>query len=148
MPNIASILKAEITRVARKEVRSEIEGLKKANAQHRAAIAQLRRELTEVHRQMKRVQHATGSRMASAPVAEHPGDGTPRRFSAARLAAHRAKLKLSAADYGKLIGVSGATIYLWEKGQTRPPSAQVQALGELKHLSRKALQERLAGPAV
>jgi len=30
MPNVASILKAEITRIARKEVRSEVEGLKKA----------------------------------------------------------------------------------------------------------------------
>ena len=55
-------------------------------------------------------------------------------------------MKLSAADYGKLVGVSGATIYLWEKGQTRPPSAQVQALGALKHLSRKAIQERLTKP--
>jgi hypothetical protein len=31
MPNIASILKAEISRVARKEVRAEIETLKKAS---------------------------------------------------------------------------------------------------------------------
>jgi len=31
------------------------------------------------------------------------------RFSATRLAAHRAKPGLSAADYGKLIGMIGAT---------------------------------------
>lgn len=144
MPNIASIVKAEIARLARKEIRTEIEGLKKANSQHRAAIAQLRRELVDAQKQMMRLRQPSGSRTARVPVAQDTGDATPRRFSASRLAAHRAKLKLSAADYGKLVGVSGATAYLWEKGQTRPPSAQVQALGALKHLSRKAIQERLA----
>ena len=144
MPNIAFILKAEVARVARKEVRTEIEGLKKANTQHRAAIAQLRRELADVQKQMKHLARPSSSRMAKAPVAQDTGDATPRRFSASRLAARRAKLKLSAADYGKLVGMSGATVYLWEKGQTRPPSAQVQALGALKHLSQKVIQERLA----
>jgi hypothetical protein len=43
MPNIASILKTEISRVARKEVRTEIETLKKASTHHRASIAALRR---------------------------------------------------------------------------------------------------------
>jgi hypothetical protein len=41
MPNAASILKAEISRIARKEVRTEIETLKKASAQHRSSIAAL-----------------------------------------------------------------------------------------------------------
>lgn len=130
MPNIASILKVEIARVARREVRTEIECLKKANSQHRAATTQLRRELAELQKQIKRRAHPSGSRSATAPVAQDNGDATPRRFSASRLAAHRAKLKLSAADYGKFVGVSGATIYLWEKGKWRPPSAQVQALGQ------------------
>uniref|UniRef100_UPI00403A0CB3 hypothetical protein n=1 Tax=unclassified Variovorax TaxID=663243 RepID=UPI00403A0CB3 len=37
MPNIASIFKAEISRVARKEVHAQIETLKKASAAHRAS---------------------------------------------------------------------------------------------------------------
>ena len=43
MSNIATILKAEISRVARKEVRAEIETLKKTSAAYRASIAELRR---------------------------------------------------------------------------------------------------------
>lgn len=38
MPNIASILKTEISRVARKEVRAEVESLKKTTSQQRGAI--------------------------------------------------------------------------------------------------------------
>jgi len=36
IPNIASILKTEVSRVARKEVRAEIETLKKASVTHRS----------------------------------------------------------------------------------------------------------------
>ncbi len=70
-------------------------------------------------------------------------DGTPRRFSAARLEAHRKKLGLSAADYGKLVDISGATIYNWEQGKSRPSPEQVQALGLVKLMSPTALKARV-----
>ena len=53
MTNIASVLRTEVSRLARKEVRAELEGLKKANAQHRSAIAELRRELAALQKQLK-----------------------------------------------------------------------------------------------
>jgi hypothetical protein len=39
VPNIASVLKSEITRIARKESRAEVRGLKKSATAHRAEIA-------------------------------------------------------------------------------------------------------------
>ena len=48
MPNIAALLKSEITRVARKEIRAEIESLRKAVSAQRSAIAALKREIAEV----------------------------------------------------------------------------------------------------
>ena len=60
-----------------------------------------------------------------------------------RLAAHRSKLGLSAADYGRLVGMSGATIYLWEQGERRPRPEQVQQLGLLKAMSRSAILKQL-----
>ena len=65
------------------------------------------------------------------------------RFSAARLAAHRNKLGLSAADYGRLVGMSGATVYLWERGDSRPRAEQVQQLGVLKAMSPTAILKQL-----
>lgn len=108
MPNIASILKAEISRVARKEVRAEIETLKKASVAHRASIAELRRQVNALEKELRRVAKGA-TRSATAPdSANEAAGGTRRRFSATRLAAHRAKLELSAASYGQLVGVSGA----------------------------------------
>ncbi|VTY23834.1 Helix-turn-helix domain protein [Xylophilus ampelinus] len=152
MTNIASALKAEIARVARKEIRGEIEGLKKASAQHRTVIAQLRRELAVLQKALKEGQRLAAAQARAAgrassstqPVGSIEDDGTPRRFSAKRLAAHRTKLGLSAADYGKLVSISGATIYNWEQGKTRPSPEQVQALGLVKLMSPTVIKARVA----
>ncbi|MCA0326274.1 MAG: helix-turn-helix domain-containing protein [Proteobacteria bacterium] len=141
MANLASVLKSEIARVARKEVRAEIESLKKTSAQHRGAIAQLRRQVSDLERQLKQARRQVAA--APAPGADAGDVGTPRRFSAPRLAAHRAKLGLSAAIYGKLIGMSGATIYLWEQGRSRPNPEQLERLAALRAMGRRAIEDRL-----
>ncbi|MBS0343479.1 MAG: helix-turn-helix domain-containing protein, partial [Proteobacteria bacterium] len=69
---------------------------------------------------------------------------THRRFSATRLAAHRSRLGLSAAAYGKLIGMSGATIFLWEQGKSRPSAAQLQRLAAVRALGKRAALEKAA----
>ena len=54
MPNIGSLLKNEIARVARKELRGEIQQLKKSVAQYRSQIAQLKRRMQALEQQVKR----------------------------------------------------------------------------------------------
>ena len=79
MPNIASILKAEISRVARKEVRAEIETLKKASVTHRASIADLRRQVGAPERELRGVAK-TATRPATADAPDDGADtGTKRR---------------------------------------------------------------------
>ncbi|MDM0117978.1 helix-turn-helix transcriptional regulator [Variovorax sp. J22R133] len=146
MPNIASILKAEIVRVARKEVRSEMVAVKKANAQYRALIAALRREVEALRKELRRA--AKPEPRERPATAQRSGDTViARRFSASRLAAHRSKLGLSAALYGKLVGLSGQTIYNWEQGRSRPNANQIQQLAVVKELSHTALLERLESAA-
>jgi len=137
MANLATVLKSEIARVARKEARAEVEPLRKANAQYRSAIAQLRRQISGLEKQLKQAKRRVS---AAAPTVEPPG--TARRFSASRLAAHRTKVGLSAAAYGKLVGMSGATIYLWEQGKSRPSAEQLTKLAALRSLSKQAIGER------
>ena len=45
MPNIAALLKQEITRLARREVRAQVQATKKASTQYRRHIAALRARL-------------------------------------------------------------------------------------------------------
>ena len=50
MPNVASLLKQEMARVARKEVRRETAAIKKASAGYRSEIASLKRRVAETER--------------------------------------------------------------------------------------------------
>ena len=145
MPNVASILKAEISRVARKEVRAEIETLRKASVAHRSAIAELRRQVAALEKELRRATK-TAARPAAAPDApdSEAAAGTKRRFSPTRLAGHRAKTGLSAANYGQLVGVSGQTIYHWEQGKARPRAAQIENLAAVRDLGAREIAERLA----
>ncbi|WP_374008459.1 helix-turn-helix domain-containing protein [Delftia lacustris] len=69
--------------------------------------------------------------------------GTQRRFSAARLAAHRGKLGISAASYGRLVGVSGQTIYHWEQGKARPRTAQLEQFAAVRGRGIREVETRL-----
>lgn len=141
MTNIASVLKSEISRVARKEIRSEMETLRKASVQHRSAIAALRRQVDALEKDLRRVSKEkiranTAPVPAAAPTADgEAADGPQRRFSALRLAAHRAKLGVSGATYGKPVGIGGQTIYNWEQGKSRPNAQQIHQLALLKLMS-------------
>jgi DNA-binding transcriptional regulator YiaG len=65
------------------------------------------------------------------------------RFSARSVCSQRRRLRLSAEDYGKLIGVSGLTIYNWEHGRTRPRAAQFEALANVRGITRSEAAQRL-----
>src|SRR5690349_7761189 len=89
MPNIAVVLKEEIARLARKELRSQTRELKKASAQYRTHIAALRKRVETLERQLKKANRAAGR---SAPAEEEDSEeSTSRRFSATRLASQRQK---------------------------------------------------------
>ncbi|MGJ7521726.1 hypothetical protein ACSFA0_14660 [Variovorax sp. LT1P1] len=139
MTNIACVPEAEIVCLARKEVHAGIDGLKKTSAQHRALIAALRREVESSKKQVKLFERdAARARTVPMGVESSDQDGQPaQRFSATRLAARRAKLALSTADYGKLVGVSGQTICNWMQGSARPRPPQLQAPTAVRGISRK-----------
>jgi DNA-binding transcriptional regulator YiaG len=129
MPNIANALKAEIARIARKEIRAEADALKRSSAQHRRSIAALRKQVESLEKALRRASKTKTARSEN----DTQTDSTPaRRFSPARLAAHRAKLRLSAAEYGRLVGVSGQTIYKWEQGNARPRRSQLESIATVR----------------
>jgi DNA-binding transcriptional regulator YiaG len=138
MPNIASALKEEISRVARKEMRAEIAPLQKSVAKYRSQIAALRRQVLALERLMK-LQTRKGSVIAS----EVEREDESHRFSAKGLAAHRQRLGLSAANMAKLLGVSALSVYKWESGKTRPRAKQIEAIAALRKLGKREVARRL-----
>ncbi len=140
MPNIATVLKQEISRLARKEVRSGTAVTRAAAAQYRRDIARLKRQVQALSRQVDYLERLERKRAGKAvPAAKVEG----RRFSAGGLKTHRNKLGLSAADYGELVGVSGQTVYSWELGKSRPRDRQLAALVAVRELGKRDAAKRL-----
>ncbi len=141
MPNIASLLKTEINRLARRAVRAETEALKKSSSNYRSEIAALKRRIAALEQQVRRQGRGPAARPSAADADEAPGER--RRFSAKGLAKHRQRLGLSAEAFGKLVGVTGQSIYKWEAGKARPRAAQVQAIAAIRTLGKREAQARL-----
>jgi DNA-binding transcriptional regulator YiaG len=140
MSNLASVIKGEISGVAKREIRAELQSLKKSSARHRADIAALKRTVDSLERQ---VRQSTKRRGPVSQSATDSGPETKRRYSAKRLAAHRAKLGLSAANYGRLCGVTGQTISNWEQEKARPQAAQLEALARIRGIGIREALARL-----
>ena len=140
MPNIASVLKQEISRIARREIRSETASLKKASAQYRRDIAELKRQVSSLQRRIPLLEKHMSQ---NAPSQVTGADATNVRFTAKGLCSQRKRLGLSAADYGKLVGVTAQTIYSWENGLSRPRKQQLPALASIHPMGKRAVQARL-----
>lgn len=150
MPNIATVLKAEIARIARKVAKSEIEKLQFSASQQRKQIVDLKRQIAGLEKSIR-----AGSKLAkktdakSTPDTESGESDRQVRFSATRLAAQRKRLGLSANDFGRLIGVSGQSIYKWESKGVRPRQSQILAIADARKLTKAEAIVRLAQmPAV
>jgi DNA-binding transcriptional regulator YiaG len=145
MPNIATLLKTEISRVARKELRGETSALKKALSTQRSEIAALKRRAQALEQQLRRLSRAS-AKSATAPEPGPPA-GAPTRFSAKGLASQRRRLGLSAAECGLLVGTSAQSIYNWEAGKVRPRAKHLAAIAALRQLGRRQAAAHLASLA-
>jgi DNA-binding transcriptional regulator YiaG len=141
MPNIAALLKSEIARVARKEVRAETQSLKKAVATYRSEIAELKKRTQALEQELRRVAKAAQKAAPAVDVAEEQGPAL--RFSAKGFASQRQRLGLSAADCGLLLGASGLSVYKWESGQSRPRAKFLPAIAAFRSLGKKEAAARL-----
>jgi DNA-binding transcriptional regulator YiaG len=140
MPNVASVLKSEIARVARKEVRGETVPLKKAVSAYRSEIAALKRRAQTLEQALKRLSMVHAKPVPTAAAEQDPGK---LRFSAKGLASQRQRLGLSAEQCGWLLGASSQSIYNWEQGKTRPLARHLPAIAAVRGMSKKEAAARL-----
>ncbi len=89
MSTLVSVLKHEITRLARKEVAPGTEVLRKANAQYRRDIASLKRQTDALSKQVAYLEQQEKKRVSKrVPVMSAEG----KRFSQRGLTTHRQTL--------------------------------------------------------
>jgi DNA-binding transcriptional regulator YiaG len=134
----------EISRIAGKEVRAETQALKKASAQYRSEIAALKRHIAGLEASIKKLSKGQPAKVAKP---EEDEKSPALRFRVEGFAALRKKLGLSAADMGKLLGVSVQSVYHWETGKTKPRASQLAAISAVRKMGKKEVAAKLGGSA-
>ena len=145
MANVATVLKEEIIRLARKEVRGEVAGLRKASVQYRSDIAALKRRVVTLEQQLSR--HGKATTQSAEVIADADAE-TKVRFVAKGFKTLRQRLGLTAEVIGSLLGVSAQTIYGWESGKSSPRKQQLPKIAMLRGMGKRevgAILEKLAG---
>jgi DNA-binding transcriptional regulator YiaG len=140
MPNIGTVLREEISRLSRRESRSQMDSTRKATAQHRRDIAALKRQVAQLERQVTLLVRK-GLGTPRAVSVDSPAK--PVRFLAKGLRSQRSRLGLSAADFGKLLDVSAQSIYNWEREVARPRGEQLARLAALRGIGKREAGHRL-----
>jgi len=100
----------------------------------------LKRQSTKARAEIVRLQRQA-PKDGAAPTAE--GAIEKVRYSAASVKAQRKRLGLSAEAFGKLVGVTGHTVYKWEHGASRPRSAQLAAFAAVRGIGKTEANARL-----
>jgi DNA-binding transcriptional regulator YiaG len=139
MPNITSVLNDQIRRLARREITASTKTIKKATAHYRRDIAALKRRVAQLTKQMGTLQKSVPTQTPTPPAEVLQ----KARLRVSGLKAHRARLGLSAKDYGKLMGVSGLTVYNWEAGKSKPRRSQLPSIVAVRGIGKREAMQRL-----
>ena len=141
MPKIETVLKSEISRLAKREVKaafsplaSEVRDIKKKLSDLSKKFAPLKKWTREKMREAEEKKA-----QLKAPVEEVKKS----RLSPARIRGLRIKLGLSQNDMGVLIGVSQGTVVMWESGKFAPRKDKKAALIALRKLGKREVRKVL-----
>ena len=141
MPNIAAVLKDEIRRLARREIKAETGATKQAVAQYRGDIAKLKRTVQAQQKEIAFLKVQERKRVGQ-PQAAEAGALEGVRFSVRSVRATAAAGAV-AGGFRQAPGVSPLTIYFWEIGKARPKKERLAALVAVRKLGKREAIKKL-----
>ena len=138
--NVMSVLKAEISRLARKEAKQVVSPVKKVSATYRGLIAGLRKQVAGLQKELAVLKRAMPSPDKVLAKTEPAG-----RFwiTGKGVRTLRKRLGLTQAVFGKLIGVTPNAVVLWERKEGKIGLRKVTA-GRLQEIKGKGKREVVA----
>jgi DNA-binding XRE family transcriptional regulator len=147
MPNVASVLKQEIARIARKEIKSAAAPVRRASVRARRDLADLKRRLALLEKANHELQGHVARLRAAQPAM--PETGRRARLTAKGLRSLRRKLGLSQTDMGRLIRISGQAVAHLEQqqGALKVRNATRAALLAVRGLGAREARKQLAALA-
>ncbi len=143
MAKIEGIIKAEIMRLARREVRAVFRPLKREVWQMSAKLSSLSRGIASLNRAAKELHLEE----AKPKLEASPEEVKASRLSPERIGRLRKKLGISQREMGILIGASLGTVLAWEKGKSKPKTDKKASLVALRKMKKRDVKKLLAEKA-
>jgi DNA-binding transcriptional regulator YiaG len=146
MPNLSQILKAEIARLSRKEIRASVAPLRKLNFTLKRTVAELKKKVAALESSGKRLatmQSEIREKTNESAVAQ-VADGKL-RVTSKTIKSLRNKLGLSQESFAALLGVSGQSVYIMERkgGKLRLRSATLAKFTSLRGIGKREALRRV-----
>ena len=145
MPNIAKILKDEIARIAKHESKVAVSKPKKTSIANTKTLVAIKRRLIQIEKSLNVIQKAMQSCSSQAPVEP---EGKKEWLSGRGIKALRRKMRVSQAQFAKLIGMNPIAVVRWEKQRGKLVFKKSDTLGKilaLRGVGVRGAQERLKG---
>ena len=143
MTNLVSALKGEMSRLSTKAARQHVAPVQTTTTILRKQLSALKKQLQMLEREVAALKRQAAR---SKPNVE-PDDESKPRFTAKGLRSLRARLDLSAEEFGRLLDVGQQTIYNWESEKTKPQRMQVPAIAALRKIGKREARARLESEA-
>ncbi len=142
MPNLSSILKTEISRISRKEIKVSLKALQSSNATLRKTVTELKKRVASLESQLKKLPTSATS-IREQEIAPEAAENV--RVSSKSIMTLRKKLGLSQGSFAKLLGVSSQAVYVMEHkgGQLRLRQATLKKYLSIRSLGKKEARKLL-----
>ena len=141
--NVMSVLKAEISRLAKKEAKQVVSPVKKASATYRGLIAGLRKQVNALQKEVAVLKRA----MPKAEKVLEAKTAPEGRFwiTGKGVRQLRKRLGLTQAVFSKLVGVTPNAVVLWERkdGKIGLRKATAGRLQEIRGKGKREVAEML-----
>lgn len=136
--NLNAVLVDAITKGAGRVTRKPIAALRRNVSELKRQVAELRRLLQAVHNQPRAATTAAPDADAVKPSRIRPTGPMVRKL--------RANLGLTQAEFAKLAGVSGLTVYKWEKsaGRINPRGRALAGLAKVMGMGKREAKKVLS----
>ena len=146
MSNVVKILKAEIARISKREAKSATQGIGKSNTWLRKIVADLKKRVLLLEKENKRLAATVKKYQVESPQKSDQEESSKARFTSRGIRSLRRKLRLSQADFGKLLGTTAYSVYLWEKkeGTLNLRDKTKAAIHSIRGLGAREAKEKLA----
>ena len=141
MGKVETIIKSEIVRLAKREMKQSFVPLNRQVRSLKATISQLRRTVQGLQRQAAQQEKMTGGERLSLEAS--PEEMKKARFSPRLIKSLRKKLGVTQKEMALLAGVTVGAIFQWEKGIFEPRGEKKKALVALRKLGRREAKKLL-----